>query len=178
MPKKDPLIDWRKDLNAKRAARQKRMTINRRLKLNYTGKEPAGWPLKRPATNIEWAHVLRVMIVRRVPKTQPIHRGRLLQYVRGDLQAASDRGRIYVDDSFSCMRMASKDLDRLIGQKTLRDAPSMKDSEMGYEDCAIYQTEHTQGWLDRVPVVVQAVVRFLPMSSVLDMMLKALLDDD
>jgi len=161
-----------------RAARRLRSAINRRLNLKHTYKEPPNWPLKRAATNYEWAHIIRVMIIRRVPKMLPIHRGRLLQYVRSDLQAASDRGRIYVDNSFSRMRMAKTELDRLIGQETLRTAPLMEDIEMGYSDAAIYRTEHTQGWIDRVPVVVQAVVDFLPTSNVLDMMLKALLDEE
>jgi len=153
--------------------------VNRRLRLVYTYKEPVGWPLTRAATNYEWAHVLRMMIVRRVPKTLPIHRGRLIEYVKSDLQSASDLGRIYVDDSFSCMRMVAKDIDRLIGQQTLRTAPDrMDDPEMGYDDWPIYRTPDTQGWEDRVPVVVRTVVDFLPTSNVLDLLLQALLDDD
>jgi hypothetical protein len=177
-----PLIGWQDQMSdkqdAQRAARRLRSTLNRRLRLSYTFSEPAKWPLKRPATNYEWAHILRVMIIRRVPKMRPIHRGRLIQYVRNDLQAASDRGRIYVDSSFTRMRMAKTELDRLIGHQTLRTAPSMEDPEMGYSDAAIYRTEYTEGWIDRVPVVVQAVVDFLPTSNVLDMMLKALLDEE
>lgn len=150
----------------------------RKPNLAYERKEePAGWPLTRPATRYEWSHVLRAMIVRRVPESGPIHKGKLIGYVHADLQAASDAGRIYVTSDFYAMRSVPAELDRLLGKaNVLKAAPRMKDPEMPFEDEAIYRTEHTPVWLSRVPKVVQAVVDFLPTTSVLDLMVQALID--
>lgn len=139
--------------------------------------EPEGWPLTRPATRYEWSHVLRVMIVRRVPESGPIHKGKLVGYVHSDLAAASDAGKIYVTSDFVAMRSVMAEIDRLIGKTfVLKAAPRMTDPEMPFEDEAIYRTEHAAEWLSRVPKVVQVVVDFLPTTSVLDLMVQALID--
>jgi hypothetical protein len=150
-----------------------------RLRLAYVRKEPEGWPLKRPATPAEWAHAQKVMIMRRVPKMGPIHRDKLIGYVSSDLMAASDAGRIYVDSNFMAMRNLGLELERMcVKDETLRSAPVMEDPEMPRPAPAIYRTEYADGWLQRVPVVVSAIVDFLPTTSLLDMMVQALIDDD
>jgi len=159
--------------------RKSKFNPRARLRLTYQRKEPDGWPLKRPATPAEWAHVVKVMIMRRVPKSGPIHRTKLVRYVSGDLLAASDADRIYVDANFMSMRNVRLLVDRMCGgDKTLRVAPRIEDPEMDSPDRAIYRSEYADGWLKRVPVTVSAVVDFLPVTSVLDMMVQALIDDD
>jgi hypothetical protein len=146
-------------------------------KLVYTRTEPEGWPLTRPCSKQEWSHILRVMIVRRVPESGPIHRGKLIGYVHGDLSAASDAGRIYVDQFFQMMRSVNAELDRLITKNhILKTAPRMTDPEMPFPDEAIYRDSHASTWLKRVPRTVQAVVDFLPTTSVLDLLVQSLLD--
>ena len=152
--------------------------VNARIKLNYVrDKEPAGWPLTRPASAVEWSHVLRVMIMRRVPESGPIHRARLIKYVTDDLASASDAGRLYVDQYFSQMRAVLGEVNRLIESTgILKSAPYMVDPEIPYPDVAIYRTERAVDWLGRVPRVIQAVVDYLPTTSVLDMVVQALID--
>lgn len=145
--------------------------------LKPTRDEPEGWPLTRPATVTEWSHILRLMIVRRVPESGPIHKDRLIGYVNEDLQAASDAGRIYVDQYFRYMRSVYAEFDRLVAKlKILKTAPRMKDPDMPFEAEAVYRTERTSIWLSRVPRVVQVVVDFLPTTSALDLMVQALID--
>lgn len=161
------------------ARRRIRFNTKRRLPLTYVREEPKGWPLTRPATRQEWAHVLRVMIMRRIPLRGPIHRTKLIRYVSGDLEAASAAGRIYVDQEFMEMRMVYSELNRMIAKaKIVRTAPMMDDPEMASPDLAIYRTEYADRWLSLVPVTVKAVVDYLPTTNVLDLMVQALVDDD
>jgi len=172
-----PFIKSLQDAKADHAKRS-RFNPKKRLRLVYVKGEPPGWPLKRPATRPEWAHVLRIMIMRRIPKSGPIHRTKLIQYVSADLLAASDAGKIYVDHDFSEMRMVYTELERLVAQaKIVRSDPHMDDPEMARPDYAIYRTENADRWLSLIPVTVRAVVDYLPTTNVLDLMVQALLDD-
>jgi len=119
------------------------------------------------------------MVMRRVPKVDPIHLHKLIKHVRADLQAASDAGKIYVEPGFLGMRGVHVEIERLtLNSKVLRSEGSMEDSDMDRRAPAIYRTEYASRWLAHVPVTVQAVVDFLPITSVLDMMVQALEDDD
>jgi len=162
------------------AAGKSRFNPDKNLRLTYVREEPKGWPLTRPATPAEWAHVLKVMIMRRVPRHEPIHRTKLIQYVSGDLVSASSAGRLYMGPESWGMRSVHLVLDRqMIGKdKILRTAPTMDDPEMAWSAPAIYRTEHADGWLGRVPVTVNALVDFLPVTNVLDLIVQALLDDE
>jgi len=123
--------------------------------------------------------VLKVMIMRRVPKSGPIHQIKLIRYVSEDLLAASAAGKIYVDNDFVEMRRVMGVFENMCGRdRTLRTAPFMEDPDMAYEAPAVYRTDAADRWLERVPVVVMAVVNQLPTTSVLDMMVQALLDDE
>jgi len=150
----------------------------RRLSLKYAREEPDGWPLVRPATPPEWAHALRVMIMRRIPKHGPIHKTKLIRYVSADIEAASDAGKIYVNAEFTEMRMVYYELKRMCNARIIRTAPIMDDPEMALAAPAIYRTEYTGRWIDLVPVTVEAVVNYLPVTNILDMMVQALIDDD
>ncbi|MGE3483694.1 MAG: hypothetical protein AB7L09_03060 [Nitrospira sp.] len=147
-------------------------------KLNYErSREPDGWPLTRPASKDEWSHVLRVMIVRRIPETVPIHRGKLIGYVHADLEAASNAGRLYVDSFFVAMRSVHAELSRLVHHyNVVKTAPNMSDPDMPWPDEAVYRTERTDLWLSRVPKLVQVVVDYLPTTSALDLLVQALYD--
>ena len=139
--------------------------------------EPPGWPLTRPASALEWSHVLRVMLVRRVPLHGPIHRLKLINFVAADLVAASKAGRIYVDNYFTQMKPINVELSQLIDRAdVLRHAPVMHDPDMPYPAQAIYRTDRTNTWLGHVPKVVKAVVDYLPTTSALDLLVQALID--
>lgn len=173
----NPFIKSLQDAKTDHANRS-RFNPKKRLRLTYVRTEPPGWPLKRPATRPEWVHVLRIMIMRRIPKSGPIHRTKLIRYVSADLLAASDAGKLYIDTDFSEMRMVYTELERLEGQaKIVRSAPRMHDPEMARADFAIYRTENADRWLSLIPVTVRAVVDYLPTTNVLDLMVQALLDD-
>jgi len=157
-----------------------RFDPRKRLRLTYVrGKdEPSGWPLTRPATRVEWAHVLRVMIMRRIPKSGPIHYIKLVRYVSADLQAASDAGKIYVEADFEEMRMVYTEMKRMVADQIVQMGPRMHDPEMGALAPAIFRTENAERWLDLIPAVIKAMVDFLPTTSVLDLMVQSLLDAD
>ena len=158
---------------------RRRFRSRRYITLKYVTEEPEGWPLTRPPTKYEWAHVVKAMIMRRTPKHGPIHRGRLVQYVTADLETASEAGLLYVDKDFQAMRQVSRLLDSMCEKdQTLRTVPIMEDDEMGYPDQGIYRTEHAEGWVNRVPLVVRVVTDFLPTTSALDLMVQALIDSE
>jgi hypothetical protein len=149
------------------------------IKLDYERDEPEGWPLTRPATRIEWAHVIKAMIMRRVPVVGPIHRDKLNRYVTSDLQAASAARRLYVTSDFEEMRRVYILLGVMISRdKTLRIAGLIKDPEMHRAAPAVYRTDYAEGWLKRVPAIVSAVVDYLPVTDVLDLMVRALFDQE
>jgi len=148
------------------------------IKLTYEREEPKGWPLTRPATRIEWAHVIKTMIMRRVPVVGPIHRDKLCRYVTADLQAASAAERLYVSSDFEEMRRVYILLGVMIKDKTLRTAGHIKDSEMHRSAPAIYRTDYAKGWLERVPATVSAVVDYLPVTDVLDLLVRVLFDQE
>jgi hypothetical protein len=163
----------------KQTVSRKKFRPRQRLSLTYVrGKEPNGWPLTRPATRVEWAHVLRVMIMRRIPRGGPIHHTKLIRYVSADVQAASDAGKIYVEADFEEMRMAYSELKRMVAAQIVRMAPRMQDPEMPGWAPAVYRTENAERWLNLVPAVIKAVVDFLPTTSVLDLMVQSLVDAD
>jgi len=109
----------------------------------------------------------------------PIHRIKLIRYVSNDVQAASSAGKLYVDANFSEMRMVYSELRRMIGNaKIVRLAPSMADPVMAKSAAAVYRTDAAERWLGLIPVTVNAVVDYLPITDVLDLMVQALIDDD
>lgn len=155
----------------------KRFNARKPLRLKYVHTEPVGWPLTRPATRQEWAHVIKAMIMRRVPVMQPIHKLKLLHYVAGDITSASDGGRLYVDPDFTEMRRIYILAEQMVRKdRTLRFAGEMLDPEWRFRAPAVYRTEHAKDWLTRVPAVVNAVLDYLPTTNALDLMVQALLD--
>lgn len=162
----------------RKAANRLHFKYKKPIDLSYALDEPDGWPLTRPLTRIEWSHALKAMIMRRVPKIQPIHKVKLIHLVTEDLLAASRSGRIYVDADFVAMRRVYIVLDQMIGKdRTLRTADRMDDPGMRFRAPAVYRTEHAEGWLGRVPVTVQAVMDYLPTTNALDLLVQALVDD-
>jgi hypothetical protein len=147
--------------------------------LKYVTKEPERWPLTRPATSYEWAHVLKVMIMRRVPKKRGVHRDRLFEFVNADLMLSSDSGRFYVDADFQAFRRVDRELDRMICKdRTLINQEYAVDTELGSEAPLIYRTDYSAEWSSLVPVAVQAIVEFLPTANLLDLMVSAIDDED
>jgi len=174
----DRFIDSLNEARDQTVARR-RFNARRYITFKFVRQEPEGWPLTRPATNYEWAHVIKAMIMRRVPKTGPIHRAKLVQYVTSDLELASESEKIYVDGQFQALRQINKVLSEMCGKdKTLRTAPLMEDPEMPFSDHAIYRTEYADGWTSRIPRTIQAIVDYLPTTSVLDLMVQALFDEE
>lgn len=147
----------------------------RSTKLTNAIKEPRGWPLTRPVTPAEWQHVIKVMVVRRVPKTSPVNRGKLVGHVTADVTTASDAGRIYVASDFSGFCNASTVLAKLVNDKVLRTAA---DSDEDGGPSSIYRTENTSEWEKLIPAVVRAVVDYMPVTDVLDLMVDALNDSE
>lgn len=143
----------------------------------HVNEEPDRWPLTRPGTSAEWDHVMKVMVVRRVPKYGPIDRIELMHLVDEDIKTASARGLIYVDSDFIALSHPSSVINKMCSRdKTLRAIGTVK--ENGLISSVIYRTEITDRWIGLVPVAVQAIVNFLPTTNLLDMMVQSLNDDE
>lgn len=116
--------------------------------------------------------------MRRIPKYGSIHVVKLIHYVSDDILAASVAGRIYVDPYFTKMRQVYGEFSRMVKAKTVRIDPGMQDPEMIRDVPAASRTDYTEQWLSLIPATVKAVVDYLPVTNVLDLMVQALVDDD
>lgn len=148
------------------------------MKIGRAEREPDGWPLVRPATASEWEHVLKAMIVRRVPKTRRIHKYKLIEAVESDIRAASDAGRIYVDAERAFVNVDGV-LMKLVRDRVLGTAfEDIVDPTYIYPARPIFRTDYTGEWERLIPVTVRAIVGFMPTVDLLDLLVDALSDDE
>lgn len=145
---------------------------SRYINFNIASKEPSGWPLTRPLTPEEWKHVVKAMMVRRVPKTQSFSRDKLLSVTMNDIRAASDAGRIYAAIESNWINTGNV-LAQLAKDGVLKTAL--------YQEASVtvlhaYRTDYTDEWVSLVPVTVKAALNFMPVTDVLDLLVDALND--
>lgn len=152
---------------------------SRYIELPKSSTEPPNWPLTRRATSNEWWHVVKAVFVRRVPKTQPICRRKLLTVVADDLRVAASSGRIYVDADVSGFVNTSDVLGKLVVDKVLRFGMSESNAEDGKPGVySVFRTEFTDEWERLIPKTVKAILAIMPSTDVLDMLVDALIDDE
>jgi hypothetical protein len=142
--------------------------------------EPRGWPLKRRLATNEWMQVVKAMVLRRVPESRSISERGLNEFVRDDIQATIESGRLYVDE-FDRMRhvYAGKTITQLVRDRLIRRGV------VGYLETApsvavyhIFRTDTTQEYLDMLPRHIVAVLDFFPVTNELEFLASLLPDDE
>jgi hypothetical protein len=149
---------------------------SRYINFNIATKEPTGWPLTRPLTLEEWKHVVKAMMVRRVPKTQSFSRDKLLSVTMNDIRAASDAGRIYAANDSNWVNTGNV-LAQLAKDGVLKTAFYQEASGPSTRPVLhAYRTDCTEEWEGLVPLTVKAALNFMPVTDVLDLLVDALND--
>ena len=88
--------------------------------------------------------------------------------MKADLQAASDAGKLFTSSLFK-IRSPNYALDLM----------SERDRTLGrVRSIGIHRTDYADEWIGLVPITVRTVAEFLPTTSVLDLMVQALIDCD
>lgn len=144
------------------------MIIGVQPNLSY---RPDGWPWDRP---IKWPEVLqlvRQLVVRRVPRTQPIEEDYLLDLVVEDLVVVSSKLWIYIKARKAWGWSCSKTLARKLAGSALRgmtDSNRLRRGMMATTESTetpkwgIYQTKLTADLAELAPKKIQILLDYLP----------------
>ena len=128
---------------------------------------PAHWPLKRPINDREWKHVLKAMILRRIPTNTPIPEDELARFVNEDMKAAIPLlvtekgfhgwlGEDYLKRKFVLLAQDGRLHLAKMGTDEEKDGRAV---------LGVYRTETTQRFLDELPLILRKVLDILPITN-------------
>lgn len=132
---------------------------------------PDGWPWNRP---IQWPEVLqliRQLVIRRVPRTQPIEESYLISLVVEDMVVVSGKLWIYIRSrktwGWRCSKslatkLATTSIRELVKTNRLRRGMMVTEEPTISPKWGIYQTDLTADLAELVPKKIQALLDYLP----------------
>lgn len=136
-----------------------------------SSEEPKGWPLNRPITTTEWAQVLKLMALRRLPEGRSMARRTLEKYLQDDISATLESGKLYLEPTKFPAAYAPNIVSTLIRDGILREGM------VGYDPLRpsipvmhLFRSDTTGEYLSLVPKHIDAVLNFFPVTNELELL--------
>jgi len=137
--------------------------------LKLEGPKPEDWPLKRPITYAEWHHVIKATIMRRVPHGHPIETQTLIRFAGEDVQVGVKM--IVLDDNN--FRYEKTDYGVFVVEREIRSlkrAGLLRVGLMVDHREGVFRTDSSEMFDDFLPESIKAVLNYLPILNLMDML--------